>query len=404
MLNIRAAIPCLLLMILPAFAQAPPPIPPIPDTNRAVTYGISSSTAQVAVPFNVYGDCTDIQVQINGVNQPLPSSLWNCASQSGFALSTLPLPITDMVVNLTPALTSGTLTIIGAWHPRNLSVPTAPGINRREFEQSISTLIAGEREEFAALQGSGFVPLGVQFPGLSSSVLGTGYPGLLLPSTSATNSTWFIQQTPTTSAAEQSNALFLQRNTLAYSGGVSGTVPSPLLIQNYSGRNNTSWNSNIASTMNNQSLNSGNNQNTAGLFYALKQNSTGGGEVGATFGINSYGWDQQPTVNPAVLLIGAEIAAFTSAGGGTDTSANRVALAITGGVPNATDAGVHIGTAIQIGTVGGATIDRGQSFYAGTYGTLFATRGGTVAAATGIDWSSATFSTAAIKTPGFTVG
>jgi hypothetical protein len=139
-----------LLLATPAFAQAPPPIP---DTNRTATYNIKSSTAQVQIPFAVFGSCTDLAVIINGVQSAFPSSLWNCASASGFALNTPPLPITDMVVNLTPPLTSRMLNIIGAWHPRNLFVPTAAGISRREFEQAISTIIAGQREEFANYQG-----------------------------------------------------------------------------------------------------------------------------------------------------------------------------------------------------------------------------------------------------------
>jgi hypothetical protein len=177
MLNIRAVPLWLLLSIVPAFGQAPPPIPPLPDVNRTVTYNISGSTAQAAVPFSVFGDCSDIQVQIAGVNQPLPTSLWNCASQSGFALNTLPLPITDMVVNLTPALTSGSLTISGAWHARNLTVPTSPGINRREYEQAISTLIAGQRETFGDLQGLGFVPISAQLAAPSCIGCVTPYTG-----------------------------------------------------------------------------------------------------------------------------------------------------------------------------------------------------------------------------------
>lgn len=129
-----------------AFAQAPAPIPPNADTNRIQSYSITSSTAQIAVGFPVYGDCTDLLVTIAGVNQGLASALWNCASASGVALSLKPLPITDMVVNFTPPLTTGTLSITGAWHPRNLTVPTAPGINRREYQQTVGALIAAQRE------------------------------------------------------------------------------------------------------------------------------------------------------------------------------------------------------------------------------------------------------------------
>lgn len=155
MMNPRAVFLVLGLSTAPALAQAPPPIPILPDSNRTVTYSISSSTPQVQVPFAVYGDCSDIQVTINNVFVPLPTSLWNCASQSGLPINTLPLPITDMVVNFTPALTSGPVTIAGAWHPRNLTIPTAPGISRREYEQAVNTIMAGERElyaEIAALQ------------------------------------------------------------------------------------------------------------------------------------------------------------------------------------------------------------------------------------------------------------
>jgi len=175
-----------------AFAQAPPPIPPIADADRVQTYNIISSTPQVQVNFPVFGDCTDLTVTIAGVSYPTSSGLWNCASASGFALNTLPLPITDMVVNFTPALTSGTLTIVGAWHPRNLTVPTAPGISRREYEQAVSTLIAAQRELFtsnAALFAAGVTPIGpaldTQFGSTQGSIFYRGATtwSLLTPGT-----------------------------------------------------------------------------------------------------------------------------------------------------------------------------------------------------------------------------
>ncbi|PWT71916.1 MAG: hypothetical protein C5B60_10305 [Chloroflexi bacterium] len=144
----------ILLLASASFAQAPPPIPPIADTNRIQTYSITSSTSQIALTFPVFGDCTDLSVSINGTLYPSPSPLWNCASQSGTALNLLPLPITDMVVNFTPALTSGSVIIAGAWHPRNLTVPTAPGINRREYEAAVSELIAAQRELYASNNGT----------------------------------------------------------------------------------------------------------------------------------------------------------------------------------------------------------------------------------------------------------
>lgn len=128
------------------FAAPPPPIPPVPDANRTQTATIVSSTPSLLVNFAVYGDCSDLAVTINTTAAFYPSALWNCDSAGGLPLNTLPLPITDMRVNFTPPLTSGTVTIAGAWHPRNLTVPTAPGINRREFMQAFSTLAVSNRE------------------------------------------------------------------------------------------------------------------------------------------------------------------------------------------------------------------------------------------------------------------
>lgn len=243
-----------------------------------------------------------------------------------------------------------------------------------------------------------------QFPGASSNVLGTGFAGLLLPSTTASNSTWFIQQTPANTTAALQSALYVQRNSLGLSGGTTATVPSALLVQNFSGRNDISWNSNIASTLFNQTLGTNGSIDTAGLTYALKQNSTGGGEVGATFGSNSYCWDQQPTVNPAYPCIGEEIDAFVSAGGGADTNGERIALTLHGGVTGGTDAGVHIGAGLQLSADGLATVDKGIAFLGGgTFGTLITTRVGTVTATSGIDWTNVTFSGNAFKSSGFVV-
>lgn len=183
----RVAASSLLVCASEAFAQAPPPIPVIADADRITTSNISSSTSQIAVGFPVFassGDCTDLQVTINGTVQPLASGLWNCASLSGFALNTIALPITDMVVNFTPALTSGTVTIAGAWHPRNPSVPTASGINRREYEQTYSTLVAMGRELFHninALYAIGNVPV-ITNQGANSFYAGPTSGAAALPS------------------------------------------------------------------------------------------------------------------------------------------------------------------------------------------------------------------------------
>ena len=144
-----------------AYAAPPPPVPPIADTNRYQSYTLASSTPTVDVNFPVFGDCTDIIVRLNGLPLVLNTD-FTCSSTSGGSdLALLPLPITDLVITFATSPTtnlpvappaSGFLEIIGAWHPRDLVQPTAAGIDRREFNQSISTLVAGMRELW---QGNG---------------------------------------------------------------------------------------------------------------------------------------------------------------------------------------------------------------------------------------------------------
>ena len=244
-----------------------------------------------------------------------------------------------------------------------------------------------------------------ELPGLSPSVESSGYPGLdFNPCTSLSTCTWFLFQRPTNQTAVLQSPLYVQRNTNALTGtcpscGTTSTVPAALNVIDFAGRNDVSWNGGVAVQLFNSSLGTGLSEDVAGLFYAIKQNSTGGGEVGSTWGMNSYCYDQQPTVNPVYTCIGAEHDVYVVAGGGADTTASRVALNIVGGVFPGTDAAVHVGTGFQISTVGGATMDRGISYFAGTYGSLMTTRGGTVAAINGIDWSAATFSGFLIKAP-----
>jgi len=56
--------------LAPAFAQAPPPVPALPDTERRTTYSISGSSCACAVGFQLYGDGSDfwnwLEVYLNG--------------------------------------------------------------------------------------------------------------------------------------------------------------------------------------------------------------------------------------------------------------------------------------------------------------------------------------------------
>lgn len=146
-----------------ALAQTLPPIPPVPDADRTVTYNVTSSTQTFSVPFNVYGGCSDLTVSA-GVGQLQTFPSFTCSSPSG-PLQAIPLPITDMLVTLASAVTSGSVIITGSYRPRNLTVPTAPGIPRREYEQTTNTIVAGMREIkrqsdlAAASKGVDYVPL-----------------------------------------------------------------------------------------------------------------------------------------------------------------------------------------------------------------------------------------------------
>jgi hypothetical protein len=128
-----------------------PVIPPILDEARvaSVTASPSAPVSTINVPFPVFGSQEDLTVIVAGV--VLADSAWTFTSASGTSLNLLPLPITDGVVTLNTPVTSGVVQVIGSWQPRQVSVPSAQGITRREYEQAISTLIACCRELVTAV-------------------------------------------------------------------------------------------------------------------------------------------------------------------------------------------------------------------------------------------------------------
>src|SRR4051812_36837594 len=105
---IRRAIIALALIagIVPAIAQAPPPVPALPDTERRTSYSISGSTCICNVNFALYGDSTDyqnwVEVWLNGVNLTYndPTFGWTITSPSG-SLSNIARPISDAVLTFT---------------------------------------------------------------------------------------------------------------------------------------------------------------------------------------------------------------------------------------------------------------------------------------------------------------
>lgn len=149
---IRRAILSLALIAgsYPAFAQVPPPVPALPDTERRTTYVIAASTCACNVNFALYGDSTDvtnwIEVFVNGVKIS-QSGNWTITSPANPAgLANAARPITDAVLTFTAAQT-GTVQIVGARRPRRASqFPENRGVAARDFNQVITDLTAQNRE------------------------------------------------------------------------------------------------------------------------------------------------------------------------------------------------------------------------------------------------------------------
>lgn len=139
-----------------AAAQAPPPVPALPDVSRVNTFVLSGTTCACSVGFNLYGDGTDIdnwlQVTI-GTTQYLstdPVFGWRITSPTG-SLSTIPRPITDAILTFNQAQ-SGQVIIVGAQRPRRLSeFSEARGVPARDHNQVLNTLFAEMREAWDKL-------------------------------------------------------------------------------------------------------------------------------------------------------------------------------------------------------------------------------------------------------------
>jgi hypothetical protein len=134
-----------------AFAQAPPPVPALPDTIRQTIYNITSSTCGCAVGFQLYGDQTDVdnwvQVFVNGQARLSTDPVfgWSLSSPTG-PLSSIPRPITDAILTFASAQTA-TVAIVGAQRPRRLQTFSEnQPITARQFNQIFNTVFAELRE------------------------------------------------------------------------------------------------------------------------------------------------------------------------------------------------------------------------------------------------------------------
>jgi hypothetical protein len=148
---IRRIILALALMagIAPVMAQAPSPVPALPDTERRTTYSITGTTCACAVNFALYGDSTDygnwIEVWLNGTL--IPSTNYTITSPSG-SLATLPRPITNAVMTFNSVQT-GTVQIVGARRPRRTSqFAENRGVAARDLNQAVTDIVAMLRENW----------------------------------------------------------------------------------------------------------------------------------------------------------------------------------------------------------------------------------------------------------------
>lgn len=140
-------------MVAPVFAQAPPVVPALPDTERRTAYTISAQTGPFDVVFQVYGDGTDysnwIEVWLNGVKLT-PVTQWTLALTSG-TLATAARPLTNARITLVAAGT-GDLEIVGARRPRRLSqFSENQGVTARALNQAITDVVAQNRETWDKL-------------------------------------------------------------------------------------------------------------------------------------------------------------------------------------------------------------------------------------------------------------
>jgi len=133
-----------------SFAQVPPPVPALPDTERRTTYSISGTTCACNVNFALFGDSTDFQnwleVYLNGVLVSFNDLTfgWTITVPTG-SLSTRARPISDAILTFNSVQT-GTVQIVGARRPRRAVQLTEGGVTARALNQVFTDIIAQNRE------------------------------------------------------------------------------------------------------------------------------------------------------------------------------------------------------------------------------------------------------------------
>jgi hypothetical protein len=159
MRRVLLALAVLLGLLAPVAAQAPPPVPALPDAPRLTSYNLSASTCACSVGFAIYGDGTDVDawiaVTINGVERLSTDTTygWTITSATG-PLGSIPRPITDAVLTFANPQT-GTVVISGDRRPRRLSqFSEGAGVTARQLNQVITDIVATQRELWDGLNGA----------------------------------------------------------------------------------------------------------------------------------------------------------------------------------------------------------------------------------------------------------
>lgn len=125
-----------------------PPVTPIADVDRTQSYTLTASTPYVDLSYPLFGDATDIDVYLNGVEV----TAWSLVSISGGDIATMARPITDGRILFTAPPSSGVLKIVNRWRPRQSSLSEAAGVGRREFNLLNAQVVASLREAFRDLR------------------------------------------------------------------------------------------------------------------------------------------------------------------------------------------------------------------------------------------------------------
>jgi hypothetical protein len=164
---IRRAVLAAVLMagITPVFAQAPAPVPALPDSERRTSYSITASTCACAINFQYYQDSTDyqnaVEIFLNGVKVAYNDTAfgWTITVPTG-SLATRARPISDAVLTFNSVQT-GTVQIVGAQRPRRLTeVSESRGVAARDFNQFANTITAELREVWDRFLRTPRVPAG----------------------------------------------------------------------------------------------------------------------------------------------------------------------------------------------------------------------------------------------------